>query len=201
MVSAELCSYIATVNLSHTPCPHSEESPPSRPAHQANTTASGGSRTCPRGNLWQVTAAGSWASGQPWAGNLNVLSERFPSRINFCNLNSCPCVSSVGQQLSTSPPLSYNCFQVSPWSHSHPDVCMKASADPDRQEKQSLCLGDIRPTQLHSLFLVKLVRSSCFFLSRLVLKICEEKGAIYFWQNVWDLKSKEVKIIGALGFR
>lgn len=58
-----------------------------------------------------------------------------------CNFNSCPRVSSVGQQLSTSPALSYTCFQLNPWSHSCPNVYMKASADLNRQEKQSLLLG------------------------------------------------------------
>lgn len=58
-----------------------------------------------------------------------------------CNFNSCPRVSSVGQQLSTSPALSYTCFQLSPWSHSCPNVYMKASADLNRQEKQSFLLG------------------------------------------------------------
>lgn len=121
--------------------------------------------------------------------------QTLPSRIKCCNFNSCPFVSSIGQQLNMSPELSYLCFQPSPLSHSCPDVCMRASTDRNSRNK-AFCLADIRATQLHSFFLVKLIQSSCFFLSRdrLVLKICEEKDAFYLWQNVSDFKSREGKI-------
>lgn len=135
-----LPSYIATANLSPTPYLHSEEGPVSRLAHRANGPASR-CMTSSHGNLWQVPAAGSWAPGLAWAGNLNTLCIRFPAGLICCNFNSCPCVASVGQHPNVSPALSYICFPLSPLSHSCPDVCRKASTDINRQKKQGLLLG------------------------------------------------------------
>ena len=76
------------------------------------------------------------------------------------------------------------CFQLSPLSHGCPGVCTKASADINRRNK-AFCLAAIRAAQPQTFFLVKLLQSSCFSPSRdrLLLKICEEKGAFHCWQE------------------